>query len=427
MTKKNKTKPLNRKEKKEQARVANIEAIRKRRLIAEHQERLKTRTDELQDELRPLKIRYLETPAVDENPIDEDEELNVESKDSSQTVSDDLSEHNPLWVLEPEDLNELSLSEVRCIWDNRTILCGSIEVAAEALAILRVDRGEDPAFRGWQSVINDSELQPLRNELPSLYALDQINIKATPADSPLPSQPPQISQDVAPSNSAEEIKPHRLTRDEVLKLPQAALQDAWERRPYSFLTLSAASEALATIRFLSGIDLQKRPWSAFTESNIIQAMYDLLEDDSDSAPLTANSEAESSIIGLDQRTRSSRVQVLRIGQKEFRNLVVTRYSGRCCFTGCTEAAVLEAAHIMPYMGDHSNLIDNGLLLRVDLHRLFDRFLISVNPDNLSLAISKSLNDAYYLSLSGRSLSVAVTNLTRQFLKRHYDTFIKVNK
>ncbi len=82
---------------------------------------------------------------------------------------------------------------------------------------------------------------------------------------------------------------------------------------------------------------------------------------------------------------------------------------------------------MPYMGDHSNLIDNGLLLRVDLHRLFDRFLISVNPDDLSLAISKNIHDAYYQSLSGRSLSITVTNLTRQFLKRHYDTFMKVCK
>uniref|UniRef100_UPI0025F270AB HNH endonuclease n=1 Tax=unclassified Thalassolituus TaxID=2624967 RepID=UPI0025F270AB len=275
--------------------------------------------------------------------------------------------------------------------------------------------------------INDSELQPLRNELPSLYALDQINIKAAPAENPKPSQLPWVTPDVAPSHSAEQISPHRLNRDDVLKLPQAALQAAWERRPHSFLTLSAASEALASIRFLSGIDPQKKPWSAFTESDIIQAMYDQLEDDSDSAPLRATPEAESSLIGLDQRTRSSRVQVLRIGQKEFRDLVVRRYSGQCCFTGCTEAAVLEAAHIMPYMGDHSNLIDNGLLLRVDLHRLFDRFLISVNPDDLSLAISKNIHDAYYQSLSGRSLSITVTNLTRQFLKRHYDTFMKVCK
>ncbi len=154
MAKKVKTKPLSRKERKEQANKANSELARKRQLITEHQERLKTRADELLDELRPLKIRHLETPSVADNPIDEDEELNAESEDTSQTVPDDLSEHDPLWVLEPEDLNELSLSEVSYIWDNRAILCGSIEVAAEALAILRVDRGEDPAFRGWQSVIN---------------------------------------------------------------------------------------------------------------------------------------------------------------------------------------------------------------------------------------------------------------------------------
>ena len=84
----------------------------------------------------------------------------------------------------------------------------------------------------------------------------------------------------------------------------------------------------------------------------------------------------------DQRHKEHRQVARRWDQKEFREAVFSTYAGKCCLTGYSESSALEAAHIMPYMGDQSNLIDNGLLLRVDVHRLFDKFLISINPQTL---------------------------------------------
>ena len=46
-------------------------------------------------------------------------------------------------------------------------------------------------------------------------------------------------------------------------------------------------------------------------------------------------------------------------------------------SGCREEEVLQAAHILPYTDAETNKIDNGLLLRADLHNLFDLYLISI--------------------------------------------------
>lgn len=57
--------------------------------------------------------------------------------------------------------------------------------------------------------------------------------------------------------------------------------------------------------------------------------------------------------------------------------MLERYGAECCITGCTVDTLLEAAHIIPYRGDQTNDVTNGLLLRVDLHRLFDAHLLSM--------------------------------------------------
>lgn len=322
----------------------------------------------------------------------------------------EICDHDPFWVLEPEDLNDLSLDEVRHIWQNKKRLCGSIEAAAEALALLRVENGKDTFYRGWQSVIGAEELSALRNELPSLFALDQINIEATPE-----------GKDSSTTRNAL----HRYSRTEVINLEQNILQKAWENRLSSFQTISAACEALALIRYGSGIDAIKQPWNSFSNSKAIESLFDFMEDDSEliSSADALMRQEKVTTLDIDQRHKEHRHVVRRWGQKEFREAVFSRYAGKCCLTGYSESSVLEAAHIMPYMGDQSNLIDNGLLLRVDVHRLFDKFLISINPETLRVVISVSLTTCYK-ELSNVKLPITTTNLTRKLLQRHYDTFKK---
>ena len=70
----------------------------------------------------------------------------------------------------------------------------------------------------------------------------------------------------------------------------------------------------------------------------------------------------------------------RLGQGLFSLSVRDAYGGACAVTGEHSAPVLEAAHIRPYAEGGEHRIDNGLLLRRDLHRLFDLGYVTVTPD-----------------------------------------------
>lgn len=70
----------------------------------------------------------------------------------------------------------------------------------------------------------------------------------------------------------------------------------------------------------------------------------------------------------------------RLGQGTFRILVTGAYSRRCAISGEKTLPVLEAAHIKPHAESGPNRIDNGVLLRSDLHKLFDKGYLTVTPD-----------------------------------------------
>jgi predicted restriction endonuclease len=65
--------------------------------------------------------------------------------------------------------------------------------------------------------------------------------------------------------------------------------------------------------------------------------------------------------------------------------------------------VLDAAHIISYQGDATNHVQNGLLLRTDLHTLFDLGLIAVDTDSWTLRVAPSLRHSEYWELNGRAV------------------------
>jgi hypothetical protein len=107
----------------------------------------------------------------------------------------------------------------------------------------------------------------------------------------------------------------------------------------------------------------------------------------------------------DARTRRLRAVVERQGQAEFRQTLVEAYGGRCAMTDCAVETVLEAAHIMAYEGPATNHVQNGLLLRGDLHTLFDAGLIFVEPDSCLIVVDASIRSSEYGQLHGRRLRV----------------------
>ena len=70
----------------------------------------------------------------------------------------------------------------------------------------------------------------------------------------------------------------------------------------------------------------------------------------------------------------------RLGQGAFRIAVTAAYGGACAVSGEHSLPVLEAAHIRPFGASGPHDVPNGLLLRADIHRLFDKGYVTVTPD-----------------------------------------------
>ena len=101
--------------------------------------------------------------------------------------------------------------------------------------------------------------------------------------------------------------------------------------------------------------------------------------------------------------------VPRLGQGIFRMRVVDAYAGACAVTHEHSLPVLEAAHIRPFSQDGAHSVRNGLLLRADLHRLYDAGYMTVTGDH-RVRVSEALVTEYhngreYLRLAGRGISL----------------------
>lgn len=92
----------------------------------------------------------------------------------------------------------------------------------------------------------------------------------------------------------------------------------------------------------------------------------------------------------------------RKGQSRFRNEILQNYGFKCCMSDDGVTELLEAAHIQPYVNETSNHPQNGLCLRVDLHRLFDDGLITITED-LTIQVSPRLGKTSYSGFSGKKI------------------------
>lgn len=92
----------------------------------------------------------------------------------------------------------------------------------------------------------------------------------------------------------------------------------------------------------------------------------------------------------DARERVLISIVRRQGQSQFRQQLLKAYKGKCAISGNDVEQALEAAHIIPYRGLETNTTSNGLLLRADLHTLFDLNLITIDPQTMKVLIAPKL-------------------------------------
>jgi putative restriction endonuclease len=119
------------------------------------------------------------------------------------------------------------------------------------------------------------------------------------------------------------------------------------------------------------------------------------------------------------------VTLPRLGQGSFRVVVTDAYERRCSITGERVLPVLEAAHIRPYSDGGEHRVDNGLLLRSDVHTLFDGGYLTVTPEH-KIEVSRRIKEDWqngreYYALHGRSIREplrAYAAPAREFLEWH---------
>jgi hypothetical protein len=115
----------------------------------------------------------------------------------------------------------------------------------------------------------------------------------------------------------------------------------------------------------------------------------------------------------------------RLNQSEFRQTMLERFESKCVVTGCSAKEALEAAHIDPWCNSQSNHIRNGLLLRADIHSLFDQGLITLHPSDLLVFVSPKLAGTEYELLNrkpSRMSDAARSSIDREALEFRWKLF-----
>ncbi len=167
-------------------------------------------------------------------------------------------------------------------------------------------------------------------------------------------------------------------------------------------------------------------WTAFTSpSEMLKSGEHSLEEEVDSTHDITPPEDFLPPVD-DHRERAMRMAYHRPDQPQFREALIRTYGPRCLITGTTIIEALEAAHICAYRGERSNHIGNGLLLRADLHNLFDRFMFSINPVSLNVTLSESLSGtAEYRAFDNQPLRlIGPDRPSARALSIHWSVFLE---
>lgn len=97
--------------------------------------------------------------------------------------------------------------------------------------------------------------------------------------------------------------------------------------------------------------------------------------------------------------RVTREVLQRLGQGAFRDEALRLFGSECAVTGTSHSAVLQAAHIVPVADGGTHSAANTLLLRSDIHNLFDLGLLTITR-GLKIRVSDVITDSDYRSLNG---------------------------
>lgn len=132
----------------------------------------------------------------------------------------------------------------------------------------------------------------------------------------------------------------------------------------------------------------------------------------------------------DERTIKRVRKVVREEQARFRTDLLRAYGGKCAITQFGVPETLQAAHISSYFGRKSQMASNGLLLRADLHLLYDAHQISICPDDMKLYMSDRVSNTEYSEYAGIKIRIPSELADRpspERLETHFAEFRKLEE
>jgi predicted restriction endonuclease len=106
----------------------------------------------------------------------------------------------------------------------------------------------------------------------------------------------------------------------------------------------------------------------------------------------------------------------RAAQKQFKEKLL-KLGRECAISGEKLEALLDAAHIQSVKDGGPDEVNNGILLRADLHRLYDAGLFNIETDG-AISRHKDLPAFYRQELREKKISPDIVNRIRPYLRRH---------
>ena len=126
--------------------------------------------------------------------------------------------------------------------------------------------------------------------------------------------------------------------------------------------------------------------------------------------------------GLEEGHRPIQTRI-RVGQANFRSILLKKFGSNCALSGSSPVQTLDAAHLYSYANHGKHYDGGGLLLRRDLHRLFDLGLLAIDPENLEIDVTRQIRDfPQYGILHGTPLKVGVSGKEKKWIKIHWDNY-----
>jgi putative restriction endonuclease len=146
-------------------------------------------------------------------------------------------------------------------------------------------------------------------------------------------------------------------------------------------------------------------WTAVEERLRLQPAAQLIEETATIAAIDSHGFGKPQIV------------LPRLGQGSFRIVVTEAYERRCALSGERTLPVLDAAHIKPYSVLQRHEVSNGILMRSDLHRLFDEGYITIDPADRKILVSPRIREEFqngkeYYQLHGQPIREPLQSIYR---------------